>query len=132
MTNADVLLALAERVEAPDGDIRLLLPQSLHAVAMLHGAESVSRSWDFFWPGAYLDAIEALRVAKLPGWHWYVGNSTRPGKPPWIAELYHPDGERVEPGCYATVAYPGRAPTELAARLAAVLRALAAKETDDA
>jgi len=72
-----------------------------------------------------LDAVAALAERVLPGWH--TATFRHAGSDTHVAEFYIPSMWSPFP----EVTVKGRAPTECAARLAAILRAKAKDQTND-
>lgn len=112
VTNPDELLRLAERVEQGSGtDFRLSCD--------LAKATSVYEVGD---PLISLDAVEVIRATLLPGWMIEVKQYSDG----YYADLFDP--ENFEPDTVGHKPVCGEAPTEARARLAALLRAVAAME----
>ena len=119
MTTPDELRTLADRVEAGEDGYPLETEVRI-AVRPFLGRECGGLVDD---DGRFsLDVCEALRREMLPG--WLVEGLTQDYDGTWCLDFLPPKNAR----CLGQTA---EAPTEPAARLAAVLRALAAeKETD--
>lgn len=107
----DPLLALAERVEQSTGDIGDLILEAGRALNI--GNPKMIRLHDLWSCGAYLDAVSALQEAVLPGWRIYRISEEGSG---WTCIINRVEGRESR---------FVHAPTEPAARLAALLRAVA-------
>ena len=128
VADPDALEALAGRLEG--GESGWEIDRAVVMVAFPESGEPAKHCVDddepIFWRGPYykqpvpnlstsLDACEALRVRVLPEAFW-GGIVQHAGREYFVAEV-----------CEGGAIGRGRAPTEPAARLAAILRALAAK-----
>ena len=120
-TRAEALRSRAEGLEAGE-DVVLVLAEAMHAAFDIKpdtDADAMSRAWDFFWKGAYLDAVSAFQDAVLPGWRIARLWQRRDGKFEFCLEKR------------SSQFAAGEAPTLCQAWLAAILRALAV-EADNA
>jgi len=128
MTTASEYRALADRVDAgergdiTDRNIAEAVGWRWHGGHAMYWTDPAGRMVGNVpeWSRS-LDATEALRAEKLPGWRWDDIRELRNSRG-WIAALVrHGRGTRCS----------GLTSTEPAARLAAVLRAWAAQQETD-